>query len=236
MTLDVSDSKAADLVLTVKKYMTAYSLSCLYSFRRCPYAMRARLGLLFAELPVALREITLKNKPAHMLAISPKGTVPVLQLADGVVIEESRDIMEWALEQQDPQELLNPKTLHQGNTLIEQNDQEFKHWLDRYKYADRHLEMTQTEYRQKGEAFLQILEALLTKNTYLLGDSVTIADIGIMPFVRQFAHVDRDVFYSLPYPKLQIWLKNWLAHPLFIQAMTKFQPWQDGDEPVIFPS
>ena len=236
MTLDVSDSKAADLVLTVKKYMTAYSLSCLYSFRRCPYAMRARLGLLFAELPVELREITLKNKPAKMLAISPKGTVPVLQLADGVVIEESRDIMEWALEQQDPQELLNPKTLHQGNTLIEQNDQEFKHWLDRYKYADRHLEMTQTEYRQKGEAFLQILEALLTKNTYLLGDSVTIADIGIMPFVRQFAHVDRDVFYSLPYPKLQIWLKNWLAHPLFIQAMTKFQPWQDGDEPVIFPS
>ena len=236
MTLDVSDSKATDLVLTVKKYMTAYSLSCLYSFRRCPYAMRARLGLLFAELPVELREITLKNKPAKMLAISPKGTVPVLQLADGVVIEESRDIMEWALEQQDPQELLNPKTLHQGNTLIEQNDQEFKHWLDRYKYADRHLEMTQTEYRQKGEAFLQILEALLTKNTYLLGDSVTIADIGIMPFVRQFAHVDRDVFYSLPYPKLQIWLKNWLAHPLFIQAMTKFQPWQDGDEPVIFPS
>lgn len=236
MTLDVSDSKAADLVLTVKKYMTAYSLSCLYSFRRCPYAMRARLGLLFAELPVELREITLKNKPAKMLAISPKGTVPVLQLADGVVIEESRDIMEWALEQQDPQELLNPKTLHQGNTLIEQNDQEFKHWLDRYKYADRHLEMTQTEYRQKGEAFLQILEELLTKNTYLLGDSVTIADIGIMPFVRQFAHVDRDVFYSLPYPKLQIWLKNWLAHPLFIQAMTKFQPWQDGDEPVIFPS
>ena len=236
MTLDVSDSKPTDLVLTVKKYMTAYSLSCLYSFRRCPYAMRARLGLLFADLPVELREITLKNKPAHMLAISPKGTVPVLQLADGVVIEESRDIMEWALEQQDPQELLNPKTLHQGNTLIEQNDQEFKYWLDRYKYADRHLEMTQTEYRQKGEAFLQILEALLTKNTYLLGDSVTIADIGIMPFVRQFAHVDRDVFYSLPYPKLQIWLKNWLAHPLFIQAMTKFQPWQDGDEPVIFPS
>ena len=216
--------------------MTAYSLSCLYSFRRCPYAMRARLGLLFAELPVELREITLKNKPAKMLAISPKGTVPVLQLADGVVIEESWEIMEWALEQQDPQELLNPKTLRQGNTLIEQNDQEFKHWLDRYKYADRHLEMTQTEYRQKGEAFLQILEELLTKNTYLLGDSVTIADIGIMPFVRQFAHVDRDVFYSLPYPKLQIWLKNWLAHPLFIQAMTKFQPWQDGDEPVIFPS
>ncbi|MGP5504020.1 glutathione S-transferase [Psychrobacter celer] len=208
----------------------------LYSFRRCPYAMRARLGLLFAELPVALREITLKNKPEQMLAISPKGTVPVLQLADGTVIEESLEIMVWALEQQDPQELLDENVLSQAHALIEQNDNEFKHWLDRYKYADRHLEMTQTEYRQRGEAFLQVLEELLTKNPYLLGSRVTIADIGIMPFVRQFAHVDRDTFYSLPYPKLQQWLQNWLAHPLFLQVMTKFQPWQEGDAVVVFPS
>ncbi|ERL54352.1 Glutathione S-transferase [Psychrobacter aquaticus CMS 56] len=198
--------------------------------------MRARLGLLFAELPVELREITLKNKPEQMLAISPKGTVPVLQLLDGSVIEESIEIMMWALEQQDPQGLLDEEVLSQANALIEQNDNEFKHWLDRYKYADRHLEMTQTEYRQRGEVFLQVLEELLNKNIYLLGDSVTIADISIMPFVRQFAHVDRDVFYSLPYPKLQQWLKCWLAHALFIQAMTKFQPWQEGDESVIFPS
>ncbi|WP_040642795.1 glutathione S-transferase [Psychrobacter aquaticus] len=211
-------------------------LHLLYSFRRCPYAMRARLGLLFAELPVELREITLKNKPEQMLAISPKGTVPVLQLLDGSVIEESIEIMMWALEQQDPQGLLDEEVLSQANALIEQNDNEFKHWLDRYKYADRHLEMTQTEYRQRGEVFLQVLEELLNKNIYLLGDSVTIADISIMPFVRQFAHVDRDVFYSLPYPKLQQWLKCWLAHALFIQAMTKFQPWQEGDESVIFPS
>ncbi|MBH0064756.1 glutathione S-transferase [Psychrobacter sp. SZ93C1] len=212
------------------------SLPCLYSFRRCPYAMRARLGLLFAELPVELREITLKNKPEQMLAISPKGTVPVLQLLDESVIEESAEIMMWALEQKDPQGLLDESVLSQGKSLIAQNDNEFKQWLDRYKYADRHPEMTQTEYRQKGEVFLQDLEVLLTNNTYLLGNSVTVADIGIMPFVRQFAHVDRDIFYSLPYPKLQLWLKNWLAHPLFIQAMTKFQPWQEGDEIVVFSS
>ncbi|MGB5856044.1 MAG: glutathione S-transferase [Oceanisphaera sp.] len=211
------------------------SLHCLYSFRRCPYAMRARLGILFAELQVELREITLKNKPAEMLAISPKGTVPVLQLVDGAVIEESREIMVWALEQQDPQGLLDATILHQANALLEQNDNEFKHWLDRYKYADRHLEMTQTEYRQRGEAFLQVLEKLLTKNPYLLGDNATLADIGIMPFVRQFAHVDRDVFYSLPYPNLQLWLQHWLEHSYFLQAMTKFQPWQEGDDVVIFP-
>jgi len=212
------------------------SLPRLYSFRRCPYAIRARLGLIFAELPVELREITLKNKPEQMLAISPKGTVPVLQLSDESVIEESAEIMMWALEQNDPQGLLDEKISSQANALIAQNDNEFKQWLDRYKYADRHPEMTQIEYRQKGEIFLQDLEALLTKNTYLLGNSVTVADIGIMPFVRQFAHVDRDIFYSLPYPKLQMWLQHWLEHPLFVQAMTKFQPWQEGDEVVVFPA
>jgi len=196
--------------------------------------MRARLGLLFAERPVVLREVTLKDKPAQMLVISPKGTVPVLQLLDGSVIEESAEIMTWALEQNDPQGLFDESVLSQANTLIARNDNEFKQWLDRYKYADRHPEMTQTEYRQQGEVFLQDLEALLNKNTYLLGNSVTIADIGIMPFVRQFAHVDRDVFYGLPYPKLQLWLQHWLEHPLFIEAMTKFQPWQEGDEVVVF--
>ena len=211
------------------------SYPCLYSFRRCPYAMRARLGILFAELQVELREITLKNKPPQMLAISPKGTVPVLQLLDGTVIEESREIMIWALAQQDPQGLLHDAALHEANVLIDKNDNEFKYWLDRYKYADRHLEMTQTEYRQKGEVFLQLLEELLTKNSYLLGKGITLADIGIMPFVRQFAHVNRDVFYNLPYPNLQRWLQDWLQHPLFLQAMTKFQPWQDGDEVVVFP-
>ena len=216
--------------------ISSLAMPCLYSFRRCPYAMRARFGLLFAEFQVELREITLKHKPIQMLNISPKGTVPVLQLSDDVVIEESREIMVWALEQQDPQRLLNANTLHEASILIDKNDNEFKYWLDRYKYADRYLEMTQTEYRRRGEDFLQVLEGLLTKNAYLLGSHVTIADIAIMPFVRQFAHVDRNVFYNLPYPNLQRWLTCWLEHPLFLQVMTKFEPWQEGDEVVVFPA
>ena len=210
------------------------TLPCLYSFRRCPYAMRARLGLLFAEQQVELREVFLKNKPPQMLDISPKGTVPVLQLIDGTVIEQSREIMLWALEQNDPQNLLDKPVFNQANALIDQNDNEFKYWLDRYKYADRHLEMTQEEYRQRGEVFLQRLEKQLEKHAYLLGDKVTVADIGIMPFVRQFAHVDRNVFYDFPYPNLQRWLQDWLQHPLFLQAMTKFKPWEEGNELVVF--
>ena len=210
------------------------TLPCLYSFRRCPYAMRARLGLLFAEQQVELREVVLKNKPPQMLDISPKGTVPVLQLIDGTVIEQSREIMLWALEQNDPENLLDKTVFNEANALIDQNDNEFKYWLDRYKYADRHLEMTQEEYRQQGEVFLQRLDALLSKNSYLLGANIGVADIGIMPFVRQFAHVDRNVFYDLPYPNLQRWLKRWLQHPLFLQAMTRFKPWEEGDELVVF--
>lgn len=201
--------------------------------------MRARFGILFAELKVELREIVLKNKPAQMLAISPKGTVPVLELAEGgcsgsLVIEESREILEWALQQSDPQGLLNVD-LVSADALIDRNDNEFKHWLDRYKYADRHPELTQLDYRQKGEVFLQELEGLLAKNRYLLGENISIADVGIMPFVRQFAHVDREVFYSLPYPNLQQWLRGWLEHPVFQQVMVKYQPWQEGDDLVVFP-
>nr|WP_263398677.1 glutathione S-transferase [Pseudomonas profundi] len=215
------------------------SLPRLYSFRRCPYAMRARLGLLFAELQVELREVVLKNKPPQMRAISPKGTVPVLEgVEDGnaerLVIEESREILEWALRQNDPQGLLNVD-LASANSLIDQNDNGFKYWLDRYKYADRHPELTQSEYRQRGEVFLQVLEQLLAKNKYLLGGKISIADIGIMPFVRQFAHVDQEVFYNLPYPHLQQWLRDWLEHPVFQRVMIKFQPWQKGNEIVVFP-
>lgn len=215
------------------------TLPRLYSFRRCPYAMRARLGLLFAKQHVELREVELKNKPPQMLAISPKGTVPVLELCEqggfeGIVIEESREIVEWALRQNDPYGLLNVDPAS-ADALISQNDDEFKHWLDRYKYSDRHPQSSQTEYRQRGELFLQVLEKALTRNRHLLGSDISIADICILPFVRQFAHVDQDVFYSLPYPHLQQWLMAWLKHPIFQQSMTKFRPWQEGDEIVIFP-
>ena len=215
------------------------SLHRLYSFRRCPYAMRARLAIVLAELKVELREIVLKNKPAQMLAISPKGTVPVLELVetDGSsrrVIEESRDILQWALEQRDPQAGLDVEPAS-AQALIEQNDNEFKHWLDRYKYSDRYSELSQLEYRERGEVFLQVLETLLAKHRYLLGDTISSADIGIMPFVRQFAHVDQDVFYQLPYPHLQQWLRDWLQHPAFQQVMVKLPAWQEGDPLVVFP-
>lgn len=210
----------------------------LYSFRRCPYAMRARLGLLFAEQQVELREVVLKNKPEGMLAISPKGTVPVLELLedDGStkqVIAESREILEWALSQQDRQGLLNTD-LARANALIEQNDNEFKHSLNRYKYAERYPEFSELEYRQQCEVFLQQLENLLANHPYLLGDNISIADIAIMPFVRQFAHVDREVFYSLPYPKLQLWLSAWLENPVFQKTMVKHKVWTPGDDTVIF--
>lgn len=216
-----------------------FALHRLYSFRRCPYAMRARLAIVLAELKVELREIVLKNKPAQMLAISPKGTVPVLELVetDGSsrrVIEESRDILQWALEQHDPQAVLDVEPAS-AQALIEQNDNEFKHWLDRYKYSDRYPELSQLEYRERGEVFLQVLETLLAKHRYLLGDTISSADIGIMPFVRQFAHVDQDVFYQLPYPHLQQWLRNWLQHPAFQQVMVKLPAWQEGDPLVVFP-
>lgn len=216
-----------------------FALHRLYSFRRCPYAMRARLAIVLAELKVELREIVLKNKPTQMLAISPKGTVPVLELVetDGSsrrVIEESRDILQWALEQHDPQAVLDVEPAS-AQALIEQNDNEFKHWLDRYKYADRHPELSQIEYRERGEVFLQVLETLLAQHRYLLGDTISSADIGIMPFVRQLAHVDQEVFYQLPYPHLQQWLRDWLQHPAFQQVMVKLPAWQEGDPLVVFP-
>lgn len=205
----------------------------LYSFRRCPYAMRARLGLMFAGLTVELREVVLRHKPDQLLKISPKGTVPVLWLPNGQVIEESIDIVDWALAQQDAHGLLNTD-LAQANRLIQRNDHEFKHWLDRYKYADRYPEQSQLEYRQQGESFIQMLEELLSANSYLLGSTISKADIALVPFVRQFAHVDRDTFYRLPYPHVQQWLKGWLTQPFFLQMMKKYSPWQQGDEVTLF--
>ena len=204
------------------------SFDCLYSFRRCPYAMRARLGVLFAGLQVGLREVTLKNKPAQMLAISPKGTVPVLELADGAVIEESRDIMVWALEQQDPQGLLEATIFPKANDLIEQNDNEFKYWLDRYKYADRHPELSPNEHRANTEPMITDLNDQLKDRSFLLGEQLTLVDVALFPFIRQYAHVDKKWFDQLPVPHLQRWLSHFLNSPLFQVVMTKFKLFNDG--------
>lgn len=196
------------------------ALPILYSYRRCPYAMRARMALKIANVAVEIREVTLREKPAHLLQISPKGTVPVLLLPSGAVIEQSLDIMFWALQQHDPQGLL----AHDLTVLkcqISQNDTEFKAALDRYKYPERYSEKPQLAYRQQGEVFLQTLENQLKVSAYLHGETASLADIAIFPFVRQFAAVDADWFENSPYPKLRAWLKNWVEGELFLSVMQK---------------
>lgn len=189
----------------------------LYSFRRCPYAMRARMALRYSGVPLSIVEVSLKAKPAEMLALSPKGTVPVLVCADGRVIEQSLEIMHWALAQYDPDNWLGPDSA----ALIEENDQVFKVNLDRYKYAIRYPEQPMEHYRAQGAAFLQRLEMMLEQTPYLAGDTLSLADIALAPFVRQFAHVDRDWFEQAPYPRLNAWLERFLVSELFNAVMAK---------------
>ena len=213
--------------------MSDTALPILYSFRRCPYAMRARLAIAYARQQVELREIVLKNKPPQMLSISPKGTVPVLQLPDGTVLEESRDIMLWALHLNDPNALLAGEPSEATAALLDENDNEFKHWLDRYKYADRYPESSAADYRSKGCEFLTKLEQRLERSTYLCGEQMRIADIAIMPFVRQFAMVDKSWFDRAPYPALQTWLNELIAGEMFTKMMKKHAPWQSGQERIL---
>lgn len=210
----------------------------LYSFRRCPYAMRARLAIVYSGIQVELREVVLKDKPASLITLSPKATVPVLQTAEKRIIEESIEIMDWALQQNDPDNWFNSLSEQQqqlGNELINYNDGEFKYYLDRYKYADRFPEHTEQFYREQGELFLQKLEDLLNQQDYLLDTHITWADMAILPFIRQFASVDRDWFNSANYPKLQNWLKQFLDSDLFKSIMPKFKQWKQGDEVTYFP-
>lgn len=197
------------------------TLPILYSYRRCPYAMRARMALRYAGVEVETLEITLREKPAHMLAISPKGTVPVLQLSSGEVLEQSLDIMRWALKQNDPDNWVLAEQEKDAQTLIDENDSSFKRALDRYKYPERYPEFTQLEYRVQGELFLQKLEHLLALNSYLLSPKLSIADIAIFPFIRQFAAVDANWFAQAPYTKLRAWLSGLVESALFGVIMKK---------------
>ncbi|NMY57879.1 MULTISPECIES: glutathione S-transferase [Pseudomonas] len=189
----------------------------LYSFRRCPYAMRARMALRYSGVPLSIVEVSLKAKPAEMLAASPKATVPVLVCADGSVIEQSLDIMHWALARHDPDNWLQPGCA----ALIEENDTRFKVLLDRYKYAIRYPEHPMEYYRAQGAEFLQRLEDVLARSAYLAGPALSLADVALAPFVRQFAHVDRDWFEQAPYPRLNAWLERFLASELFSSVMKK---------------
>jgi glutathione S-transferase len=206
----------------------------LYSFRRCPYAMRARLAIAYAGVTVELREVVLRHKPIELLTASPKGTVPVLVLPDSQVIEESLDIMHWAIQQSDPANWTGIMQNPSAQSLIHNNDGEFKYYLDRYKYADRYPEHAPEYYRQQAEVFLNQLEQCLQRSPYLFGSSFNLADAAIAPFVRQFAAVDADWFASAPYPALQQWLNAFINSALFQNVMLHYQPWNSHTAPVLF--
>jgi glutathione S-transferase len=206
----------------------------LYSFRRCPYAMRARLAIAVSLQSVNLREIILKDKPQQMLAISDKGTVPVLHLEDGSILDESLDIMVWALERSDPQNWLN-NNLFEMLDLIDINDFQFKVYLDKYKYADRFPEHNQAYYREQAEEFLMCLEARLHRHSFLFCEQITLADMAIFPFIRQFAHVDHTWFAQAPYPHIQDWLDKLLNSTLFNSVMDKYPLWIDSGKEIVFP-
>ena len=191
----------------------------LYSFRRCPYAMRARLALRYAGVAVQIEEVSLKAKPEQMLALSPKGTVPVLSV-EGRVLDESLDIMRWALAQNDPQDwrLQGDERI---DALIARNDSEFKVHLNHYKYAERYPEHSREHYRGQAETILADLEQRLDGRAYLLADHPSLADAALLPFIRQFAGVEPQWFAEAPYPRLRAWLQGWLESELFKAIMAR---------------
>ena len=204
--------------------MNTNRLPILYSFRRCPYAMRARMAIHAAGVQVEHIEVSLKAKPQSLLDYSPKGTVPVVVTADGKVIEQSRDIMRWALEQSDPDNwLMKPDDMKEQEMilLVDTCDNDFKPLLDRYKYHDRYPEQSQTAYRQQAEFFLQQLEQCLSTNHFLMDEKMRFADVAIFPFIRQFAGVDSEWFNQSPYQKLRDWLQTCTSSALFAAIMSK---------------
>ncbi|SFU49771.1 Glutathione S-transferase [Polaromonas sp. YR568] len=210
------------------------ALPVLYSFRRCPYAMRARLALAISSEPHELREVVLRSKPAEMLAASPKGTVPVLVLPGGEVIDESLDVMLWALRRKDPEGWLAPAqgSLDEMLTLISGNDGAFKRSLDRYKYPNRYDQESAGDaggfglhHRSLGAAWLLELDGML-EGGWLFGRRASLADMALLPFVRQFAHTDPDWFAAQPWPQLQTWLAQFEASALYADVMQKHAPWR----------
>jgi len=196
----------------------------LYSFRRCPYAMRARMALLVSEQSCELREVALRAKPMEMIEASAKATVPVLVLPDGQVIDESLDIMRWALARNDPEDWLGAD----DPALVAENDGSFKQHLDRYKYPDRHGS-DPAEHRAMGLRFLTSLETRLAGRSNLCRETRSFADIAIMPFVRQFAATDQGWFEAQSLPRLKAWLARHQESPLFLRAMLRLPTWQAGD-------
>lgn len=207
-------------------------LPILYSFRRCPYAMRGRMGLWSAGIEVRLREVVLRDKPQAMLDASPKGTVPVLLTDEGTVLDESIDIIRWALAQNDPDGWLRHGAA--ADEILEEMDGPFKEHLDRYKYHTRYEGADPDHHRVEAFKILERLNRRIAENGQLLGPEPTLADYASFPFIRQFANHDRKWFDALPLKSLQTWLAGHLSSDIFKSVMPKFDPWQPGNEPVIF--
>ncbi len=201
----------------------------LYSFRRCPFAIRARLAITVSGVAVEIQEVSLRAKPKAMLECSPKGTVPVLKLADGRVLEQSLDIMQWALAQNDPERWLDDDQIvtTEMMSLIQHNDESFKPKLDLYKYAVRFPQHSEAYYREQAESFLVNLNARLSNDGYLLAGRYTLADMAIFPFIRQFSNVNPDWFYASPYQHLIQWLDCLMGSVLFHRVMQN-QPINKG--------
>ena len=209
----------------------------LYSLRQCPYAMRARLGLLLAQQSVILRDIVMTNIPDEMFAASAKGTVPVLVFENSKVIDESLDIMLWALTENDPANLLysqNEAILSNMLALIERSDNEFVKALNKYKAASRYHDDNLDEYRQQCEPFIKHLEHCLTKHRFIMGEKASLADYAILPFIRQFSRVDKKWYLQSPYPKLRAWLERHYQNPVFSKVMKIYPQWLETKEEIIF--
>ena len=224
------------------------TLPILYSLQNCPYAMRARLAILLAQQTVMLRAIVMQNKPPEMLVLSPKGTVPVLILDvtsesmnetenTETVIDESLDIMLWALKLNDPENLLysqDADALAEMLQIIKNNDEDFKPKLEKYKRAKRFHGDDEEECRLQCEPFIQTLEHRLTQHGFLMGSTPSLLDYALLPFIRQFSRVNRQLYLQGPYTHLQRWLNHHLQSRLFTKAMTKYPLWLDNHEECIF--
>ena len=211
-------------------------LPILYSFRRCPYAMRTRMALLVSGQKCIVREVLLRDKPGDMVSVSPKATVPVLQLPDGQIIDESLAIMRWSLAKNDPEGWLEAgrEAGRDADTMIAANDGPFKHHLDRYKYSVRY-DSDPVEHRNSAMQILADLDLRLGMQGNLCGQKRSFADIALFPFIRQFAATDKLWFDAQPVAHLQAWLAQHMQSRLFTIAMVRLAQWQPGDPDIGLP-
>ena len=213
------------------------SYPLLYSLQHCPYAMRARMGVILAKQPVWLRAIDLRDKPDELLQVSAKATVPVLVVNDSEVIDESLDIMLWVLRKNDPDNLLHaekPNALTEMLNLISKFDQEFKSRLEEYKCAKRYHEKNKSECRDQCELFIEDLEERLNKHQFIMGEELSLVDFAILPFIRQFARVEKKWFVQSPYPMVRQWLRGQLESFVFSKTMTQFPLWLERREDQLY--